>query len=63
MQYIVGFKNSLNRFRFYLQQDLKYYHKKAVEFVPPVKDLKEKDKRIVKTSKMGREEEKKILCQ
>ena len=42
---------------------MKCYHKKAVEVVPPVKDLKEKDKRIGKTRKMGREGEKKILCQ
>ena len=60
IQYIAGFKNSLNSFHFYLQQDLKCQNKKAVEVVPLVKGLKEKDKRIGKTRKMGGEGEKKI---
>ena len=63
VQYITGIKNSLNSFHFYLQQDLKCQNKKAVEVVPLVKGLKEKDKRIGKTRKMGREGEKKIVCQ
>ena len=62
VQYITGFKNSLNSFH-YLQQDLKCQNKKAVEVVPLVKGLKEKDKRIGKTRKMGREGQKKIVCQ
>ena len=46
-----------------MQQDLKCYNKKAVEAVPLVKGLKEKDKRIGKTRKMGKEGEKKMVCQ
>ena len=45
-----------------MQQDLKCYNKKA-EAVPLVKGLKEKDKRIAKTRKIGKEGEKKMVCQ
>ena len=50
-------------FHFYMQQDLKCYNKKAVQVVPLVKGLKEKDKRIGKTRKTGKEGEKKMVCQ
>ena len=45
-----------------MQQDLKCYNKKA-EAVTLVKGLKEKDKRIAKTRKIGKEGEKEMVCQ
>ena len=54
IQYIVGFKK-FKQFSLLFAQDLKCYNKKAVEVVPLVKDLKEKENRK-KNGKRRREE-------
>ena len=67
IRYIVRLENSLNNIQtgnyFYLQQDLKFYNKKALETISLVKGLKEKEKKQQKPEKVGREGQKKMVCQ